>query len=79
LITRKKWCFIAIEFNNVNTIGHDAFHKLNNLFKNCGIVNQNFANIWLEIITDGANYKRAFMVNQKWRLLLHRSLFNGLP
>ncbi len=63
LKTRKKRHIISITFNQTHIVGHHRCHKRLRLLENIIGVNQNFANIGLKIIANGANDQTAFQIN----------------
>ena len=58
---------------------HHVLHELAGLFIDALGVDQDFADIRLEQVADGADYQTAFLVNQEGTILAARGFFYGLP
>ena len=54
-------------------------HELTRLLVNFIGIDQNFADVWLEIITNGTDDEAAFLINQESTFLLGCSAVNGFP
>ena len=67
LKTRVQRNVIDIAFDAVRIVRHDHTHERLRLLENFLRINQNFADVGLEVVANRANYQRRFKVNQKRR------------
>ena len=67
LETRKERNIVLVAFDARQVIRHDDRHKCLRLLKNIVGVDQDFANIGLEIITNRPNHEARLEINQEWR------------
>ena len=79
LKTGKQRHIVAIPFHAMHHIGHDMAHELLSLFVNIVGINQDFADIGLEVIADCADHERGFLVNQERAGSRFVGAFNGTP
>ncbi len=57
---------IFISFDATLELGHDLFHELDRLVECIIRINENFTNVFTQIVTNGPDYYIAFLVDQKW-------------
>ena len=65
LKAREERDVVAVALDAVNHIGHDVRHELTSLFVDIVCIDQNFADLRLEVITNGTNNKVRFFNNQE--------------
>ena len=70
---------VAVALDSIDRCRHDMRHELACLFVNVVGVDQDFANVRLEIVADRSNDQAAFLVDQEGALLLVGRAFDGLP
>ena len=54
-------------------------HELTGLLVDAFGIDQDFANLLMKVIADGADYKAAFLINQESAILILRGVFNSSP
>ena len=79
LESRKKRHIVAIAFDAIDRTGHDVRHELTGLLENVIGIDQDFADIGLEVIANGANDQASFLVDEKSTFLLIGGTFYGFP
>ena len=72
-------CVIAVAFDTGSVLGHHVGHELLGLLVHVVGVDQDVANIGIEVVADGADHQAGFLVNQKRALALLASAINGGP
>ena len=65
LETREQRHVITISLHTMHHVWHDVAHELLSLFVNVVGVDQNFADIRLEVITNRADNQRRFLIDQE--------------
>ncbi|OIQ80660.1 hypothetical protein GALL_375750 [mine drainage metagenome] len=79
LEAREQRHFVAVQFDARHIARHHVVHELHGLFVDFRGVDQDFADIGLEIIADGADHQTAFLVDQEGALLQGGGAFNRGP
>jgi hypothetical protein len=75
----KQRCVVAVTLHAVLVFRHHVCHELVRLLVNVVGVDQDLANIDIEIIADGANHQARFLVNQERTLARLGRAFNRRP
>ena len=70
---------VAVALDLAGMLRHHMRHKLVCLLKNVVGVDQNVAHIAVEVVTNRADDKRRFLVNQERALTSLASFVNGRP
>ena len=65
LETAEQGSVVAVALHQVHHVGHDMLHELLGLIVNFIGINEHFANIRAEVITNGANHEAAFLIDQE--------------
>ena len=65
LETAEQRCFIAVAFDAGGMLGHDVGHELLRLVVDVVGIDQDVADIVVEVIADGADHQTRFLVNQE--------------
>ena len=60
----EQWCVIAVTLHAVPVFGHHMVHELVGLLENIVGVDQDFADVTVEIIANGADDRAGFLVDQ---------------
>ena len=79
LEAREQRHVVAIAFDAADIGRHDRAHEGAGLFKDLVGVNQDFADVRLEVVADGANDQRTFEIDQEGTGLLLGGTFDGAP
>jgi len=79
LETGKQGHVVAITFDTVDHVGHDMAHELAGLFVDFVGIDQDFADIRLEVIANGADNEGRFMINQECARSGAACAFDGVP
>ena len=79
LETREQGHIVAIALDAVDGARHHMFHELLRLVEDLVSVDQDLADIGLEVIADRADHQAAFLVDQEGAFLLLGSGLDGLP
>ena len=69
LEAREQRHVVAIQLDPVHVVGHHVAHELLRLLVDVFGVDQNFADVRLEIIADGADHQAAFLIDQESAVL----------
>ena len=70
---------VAVALDAVLMLGHDVGHELARLLVDVVGVEQNIADVAVEVIADRADHEARFLVNQESALAALASAFNGRP
>jgi len=70
---------IFVELDAVGVARHDMAHELASLLENGVGIDQDFADVRLEIITDRADHQARFLINQESAALRAGCAFDGIP
>ena len=79
LKARKQRCVVTVAFDAVLMLGHHMGHELASLLVNVISVEQNVANVAVEVVTNRANHQAGFLVNQESAFTAFASAFNRGP
>ena len=79
LEAREQGDVIAIAFDALDVIRHHNAHKRGRLVSDIVRIDQNFANIWREVITDGPDDQTGFEVNQNGCRVVLGGTIDGSP
>ena len=75
----KQRYIIAIALDAMHHVGHHMAHELMSLFVNTIGIDQDFTDVWLEIISNGADHQRRFLINQECAWGRLACTFNRTP
>ena len=79
LETREQRCVIAVAFDAVLMLRHDVSHELAGLFVDVVGVEQNVADVAVEVVANGANHQARFLINQESAFAAFAGAFNRGP
>ncbi len=79
LEAREERHVVAVELHAVHVLGHHVTHELARLLEDRFVVDQQFADVVLEVVPDGTNDQRAFLVDQERAALRLGGILDGLP
>ncbi|MCY1171361.1 hypothetical protein D9M73_114690 [compost metagenome] len=79
LETREQRCVVAVAFDAVLMLGHHVGHELLGLLVDIVGVEQDVADVAVEVIADGADHQAGFLVNQESALAALAGAFNCRP
>ena len=79
LEAREQRHVVFVEFDATDIARHDVAHKLAGLFVDFLGVDEDFADVRLEVIANRANHQAAFLENQERGGLCASSGFDGGP
>ena len=72
-------CVVAVTLHTRGMLGHDVRHKLLGLVEHVVGVDQDVANVGVEVIANGANDQAGFLVNKKGAFAGFGGAINGSP
>ena len=72
-------CIVAVAFHAGRELRHHVAHELLSLFVDVVGVDQNVADVAVEVITDGANDQAGFLINQEGTFGPLCGTVNGRP
>ena len=75
----EQWCVVAVAFDAVALFRHHVRHELVRLFVDVIRVDQDFTNVAVEVIANGANHQAGFLINQESTLAGFGGAVNRVP
>ena len=79
LETREQRCVIAVAFDAVLMLRHHMCHELAGLFVDVVGVEQNVADVVVEVVANGTNHQARFLINQESAFAALAGAFNRGP
>ena len=79
LEAREQRHVIAVELDAVDVVRHDVAHELLRLLVDGLGVDQDFADVRVEVVADGADHQARFLVDQERAVLLLGGAFDRAP
>ncbi|EXI82087.1 MAG: hypothetical protein AW10_00772 [Candidatus Accumulibacter appositus] len=79
LEAREERHIVVIALDAVDRPGHHMRHELTRLFEDIVGIDQDFANIRLKVVTNGADHQATFLVDQEGPLLLLSGALDCFP
>ncbi len=70
---------VAVTFDPIGLLGHDVRHELVGLIEQVVGVDQDVANVGIEVVADGANHEAGFLIDQEGAFARLGGGINGRP
>ena len=79
LEAREQGHVVVITLHTIDVARHDLAHECLSLLKNIIGIDENFADVGLEVVADCTNHQAAFLENQQGCVVVFGDRINGRP